>query len=190
MLNFGSFIDRDENTDYFLDYLVFVGALIINVILMLNILISILGDSYEKFQEKRTVIDYREKIEYMLDLQKIMIWIKTKTSLLYLHGMTSPFEEEEEELRDLNERIICTEQKDEKDLSNLQSNPASFSKESNASIEKELKDTKISVEAKISLVESKISSVEAGLKENISSIEAKISSVEEKLNRVLDILTK
>ena len=45
-LNFGDFVDPDDNVDFTMDYIVFIGATLFIVVLMLNLLISILGDSY------------------------------------------------------------------------------------------------------------------------------------------------
>ena len=68
-LNFGDFVDPDDNVEFTMDYIVFIGATLFNVVLLLNLLISILGDSYQKFQLKQVIIDYRERAEFVLDIQ-------------------------------------------------------------------------------------------------------------------------
>ena len=187
-LNFGSFADPKYEDNRVLDYIVFLGAIIINVVLMLNLLISILGDSFEHFQLEKIIIDYREKIEYVYDLQKLMPSSKNKKNLKYLHVLTSPFEDEDS--ADWDGRIIYMEKKAEKNINNLQLSIIDSIKESKDSTDKKLKENDCSVATKISSVETKISSVETGLRENISSVETKITSMEEKLNRILEILAK
>ena len=47
-LNFGNYEDTGSGV-YFMQYIGYFGATVINVVLMLNLLISILGNSYEGF---------------------------------------------------------------------------------------------------------------------------------------------
>ena len=193
-LNFGSSTEPTEDTNHILDYIVFLGAIIMNVVLMLNMLISILGDSYEQFQIEKAMIDYREKVEYVFDLQKLMPWIKIKTSLKYLHALTSPFEDEDS--GDWYGRIIYMEKKTEKSLNNLQlsiinvfnENQISTTKELKENkdlIESELKESRSSAETKINEVEKKISEVEKGLRENIDT---KISLLDEGFKDKISLL--
>ena len=67
-----------------MDYIVFIGATIINVVLMLNLLISILGDSYERFQTTQVIIDYRERANLIIEILS-MKNLKGFKSLKYLH---------------------------------------------------------------------------------------------------------
>ena len=82
-LNFGYF-DSNELTSYF-DIWVFITATIINLIVMLNLLISILGDFHDQFQIERVIIDYQEKAEACLEIQKLLFWRRNNNEKKYLH---------------------------------------------------------------------------------------------------------
>ena len=66
-----------DNKDDFLVYVTIFMSTILNVILMLNMLISILGDSYDIFMVERSIIDYREKINVTLEFQTALFWRKS-----------------------------------------------------------------------------------------------------------------
>ena len=70
-------------------------ATIINVILMLNLLISILGDSYERFQLEDTNVDIKEKARISMELQSMMFWAKYKSHLKYIRLCNYGFQSEE-----------------------------------------------------------------------------------------------
>ena len=72
-LNFGNYEDTN-NSVYSIQYISYFGATVINVVLMLNLLISILGDSYERFQLEQAIIDIKEKAKISIELQSIMFW--------------------------------------------------------------------------------------------------------------------
>jgi WD40 repeat protein len=73
-LNFGSSgLGLNFSEDTSLEYFVFFLATIINVVLMLNLLISILGDSFNRFQENRSQFDYEERAEFVLEVLRIRL---------------------------------------------------------------------------------------------------------------------
>ncbi|OMJ93875.1 hypothetical protein SteCoe_3067 [Stentor coeruleus] len=84
-LNFGLY-DLDQNGSS-IGIGIFMMATIINVIVMLNLLISILGDSHDQFQIERTIVDYQEKAEMCLELQSLFFWSRSKSKTGYLHIM-------------------------------------------------------------------------------------------------------
>ena len=90
------FVDPDDSADYTMDYIVFIGATIINVVLMLNLLISILGDSYERFQISQVIIDYKERTNLIIEILS-MKKLTDFESLKYLHVCISANENEENE---------------------------------------------------------------------------------------------
>ena len=90
------FVDPEDNADYTMDYIVFIGATIINVVLMLNLLISILGDSYERFQISQVIIDYKERTNLIIEILS-MKKLRVFESLKYLHVCISANENEETE---------------------------------------------------------------------------------------------
>ena len=76
----------DFNTDGFTatQWVVFVIASIINCIIMLNLLISILGDSYERIQLSLIESDYSQMLEIIIELEKLMVWNRNKGTPVYL----------------------------------------------------------------------------------------------------------
>ena len=57
-----------------LQYVYFMVATVINVIIMLNLLISILGDSFEAFQNEAGIADCLEMAELVIELETLMYW--------------------------------------------------------------------------------------------------------------------
>ena len=80
-LNLGSI---DEFQEINISYLIFFFATIINVIIMLNLLISILGDSFDRFQVSAAEIDYMEMVDVIKEIETLMIWKRHRTDKGYL----------------------------------------------------------------------------------------------------------
>jgi prefoldin subunit 5 len=93
-LNFGNAdLGSEFDSDTWLNYIVFFVATIVNVVLMLNLLISILGDSYDRFQMNQVQFDYEERAELILEVliirsafSKIIGWVEGE----YIHVCLSP----------------------------------------------------------------------------------------------------
>ncbi|OMJ89768.1 hypothetical protein SteCoe_8038 [Stentor coeruleus] len=72
------------NTESFsLEYVCFMIATIINVIIILNLLISILADSFEAFQAEAEYIDCMEMAEFVSELETLMFWKRDLNSPSY-----------------------------------------------------------------------------------------------------------
>ena len=71
-----------EGTD-FLEYLCFIFGTIINVIIILNLLISILGDSFDSFQAESQQIDCLDMTELVIELEILMFWNRNIVSAKY-----------------------------------------------------------------------------------------------------------
>ena len=105
-LNFGNFEAQDQYNFSF-ETIAYMLATIVNVILMLNLLISILGDSYSNFQTDRILIDYSEKASVILEIQKMFFWVGNVTENKYFHVLCSSTAADEDETMD--ERITGIE---------------------------------------------------------------------------------
>ena len=172
LLNFGENSNTPtENTIIWLNYAAHLLAIIMNVVLMLNLLISILGDSYEQFQIEKTLIDYREKLEYTLEIQKLIIWKRCPDTSKFLHILTSLIENDEG--NDWEGRILYMEQKTDKSLTKLSKN-----------IDKKLESTQQSliesVEQELQKLENKMIKIETRLENKIDRIENKLIWIEGK----------
>ena len=67
-----------------LKYVIFLIATIVNVIIMLNLLISILGDSFDKFQVSANDIDYHEMADVITEIETVMFWNRRKNDTQHL----------------------------------------------------------------------------------------------------------
>jgi hypothetical protein len=83
MLNMGDTGDIDQGN--LMQYMYFMMASVINVIIMLNLLISILGDTFDSFQVEAAEIDSLEMAELILEIESLMYWKSDLNQKLYLH---------------------------------------------------------------------------------------------------------
>jgi WD40 repeat protein len=80
-LNMGNFDGDNDNGLVFAYYMM---ATIINIIIMLNLLISILGDSFESFQSESKEIDCLEMIGLVIELETIIFWRRHMNTKAYI----------------------------------------------------------------------------------------------------------
>ena len=80
-MNMGSYEDPDS---FNLQYVYSIFSSIINVIIMLNLLISILGDSFDSFQNESQEIDCLEMAELVIELEGLMFWRKNDLHRAYI----------------------------------------------------------------------------------------------------------
>jgi hypothetical protein len=81
-INIGDFIGEQSS---YITYLVFVLATIINLILLMNLLISILGGVVDKVQERSEVEDQQSLAAMILDVERIFSWNYDKQNPKILH---------------------------------------------------------------------------------------------------------
>ncbi|OMJ67584.1 hypothetical protein SteCoe_35207 [Stentor coeruleus] len=72
-MNLGDF---SHPKDFSIEYIAFLGASIINVIVMLNLLISVLANSFEKFRTIAAEIDYMEMANVITEVEGLMIFFR------------------------------------------------------------------------------------------------------------------
>ena len=80
-LNLG---DLDDVGDQWIAWILFIVISIINPILMLNLLISIMGDTYGRVKESSIVADSRELASMILEIESIMIWRKYQNEEFFI----------------------------------------------------------------------------------------------------------
>ena len=85
-LNMGSF--GTNYNEFSFEYAFYMMACVSNVIIMLNLLISILGDSFEKFQIDANKLDCMEMIDAIIEFEKLLSWRKIKNERFYLQLCT------------------------------------------------------------------------------------------------------
>ena len=74
-LNFGVF---DSSSEANIEYLYFVLASLLNIVMMLNLLIAILSDSFDKFQIEALEFDYREKMDVITEIESLFLLFKSR----------------------------------------------------------------------------------------------------------------
>jgi hypothetical protein len=82
-LNFGVF-EASHEPD--IEYFYFVLASLLNIVMMLNLLIAILSDSFDKFQIEALEFDYREKMDVIARVESLCLLgrVKRKKGFLQL----------------------------------------------------------------------------------------------------------
>lgn len=82
-------LGNDDNYSIVGHYLTIILAVIISIILMLNMIISILENSFDEFQFKETIYNFQEMAQVMLEIELIkIIFTKTQDEEQYLHICT------------------------------------------------------------------------------------------------------
>lgn len=77
--------DFDADYTEVFDWAIFFLATMINPLIMLNLLISIMGDTYSKVQESNDIANFQELTEMIIEIEKLMFWKKGVNSKQFLH---------------------------------------------------------------------------------------------------------
>ncbi|OMJ96039.1 hypothetical protein SteCoe_421 [Stentor coeruleus] len=94
-LNLGVF---DSQDGFNLEFINFTLASSINVVMMLNLLISILGDSFDKFQIEAKEIDYKEKLSLVTELESLYLILRKRKRKGYVQLCDYNSNDENEEI--------------------------------------------------------------------------------------------
>ena len=68
--------DFDADFTSVFDWFIFFLVTMINPIIMLNLLISIMGDTYGEVQENSVIANFQELTEMIIEIEKLMFWKK------------------------------------------------------------------------------------------------------------------
>ena len=80
--NSGNF---DDEKVFSYQYSCYIIASLVNSVLILNLLISILGDSFDKFKLEANEIDFSERIQFIMDIESLFFWKKKSKDKHYIH---------------------------------------------------------------------------------------------------------
>ncbi|CAG9312019.1 unnamed protein product [Blepharisma stoltei] len=131
------------------DYAVFLFASVVNLIIMMNILISVIGDTYDRVQEGIIVADRIELLEIIIEGETLAYWNRKNESHSFIQMLTLDKNEEDYtwlgKVREIKARLITlsktvdqTVEKNDKRAEKLDKNLAKI-KASNKSLEERLK---------------------------------------------------
>ena len=81
-LSMGNF---ESSTSEPYQYICFFLTSLFNVIIILNLLISILGDEYDKFRIDATEIDKKEMLNGIIEIERLMFWNRNKNRYGYIY---------------------------------------------------------------------------------------------------------
>jgi WD40 repeat protein len=191
-LNFGnSDLGSELSEERSLEYIIFGLATIVNVILMLNLLISILGDSYDRFQMSQVQFDYEERAELILEVLEIRSIFYPMVDFIegqYLHVCMSSYQN----VIGLNEnwegKVKYNDLKLDKNTQFLKENIQNMMKKNLDSV-KSLDSIKKKVDCIEGNMEKLKNQVEVNLKEKVNGIEIKVNSIDEKLESIVRLLS-
>ena len=135
---------------------------------MLNLLVSILGDSYERIQVNLIESDYSQMLDVIIELENLMIWKRSKGSPVYMQECKEVEDDEggeewEGRIRALQDKITKVQK----------------------TIENKFQILEISHSTGLKFIEEKLQENDEKLKRVEDVIEEKFKSLEEKLNRLL-----
>lgn len=85
-VTYSTSLGNGDNSDYDkLQWLFYVLITLFNFIIMLNLLISILSDTYARIKENQTIADYKELASMILEVEMMLFWKKSMNEKEYIH---------------------------------------------------------------------------------------------------------
>ncbi|OMJ70986.1 hypothetical protein SteCoe_30913 [Stentor coeruleus] len=187
-------IDDMQSLGFDLKYLTYACALIFNVILMLNMIISVLSDAYDEYQLLSIYYDYRQMIEAILEITQIFSLFTKTSNKSYMHLCVNAYNDKDEawqgKLLDifnyvdkatgkLDDTFVTKIDDIERSIiSKIKDNEKIFKQKNAVSEEKNSKNNR--------LIKEKISSVD----DRLGNLETKMQGFEEKLEKIIDLVSK
>ena len=160
---FGNFKNNDDHRFSF-NTIFYMLSTILNITLILNLLISILGDTYFNINKDKFSLDYNEKASIILEIQKKFYWLRKVNENKYFHVMLSSIVSNEDEK--INEKITGIETS----LDNLH------------------EEVRNHTEANGELFNDKLAQLENKINDKIGQVEGKITEINETMKQILEFI--
>lgn len=93
LLNLGEFDTSDFTA---IDWVIFITATIINPIVMLNLLIAIMSDTYGRVQSTNVITDRKELLKMIFEIEMLYYWNRATNDRSYLQLCVSKSDESKE----------------------------------------------------------------------------------------------
>ena len=65
-------------------FIMILGLILFNII-FLNLLIAVMGDTFDRVQDNRELFEYRIKCQLMLEVENLLSWKRNSGHETYLH---------------------------------------------------------------------------------------------------------
>lgn len=140
---------------------------------MLNLLISILGDSFDRFKESQKSLDYKEMLDVIIEFESLMFWARNTGKRTYLQKCDYYKKSEKE-----NNKALEPAQNLQNELESLKRQLSENYKEKSEQIKKEVNER---ITEKIESLDKKFLAIERQMQNQESRIN-------EKLQQILDAL--
>jgi WD40 repeat protein len=112
MLNFGDFYISNKSGSW--QWVCFTISSLVNFLIMVNLLISIIGDTYDKVQNYREIADRKEMTEIILEIENLVVWKRKENIKKFIHFMSMDRLSDEKEnwqgkVREIQEKMAGIE---------------------------------------------------------------------------------
>ena len=125
-MSYGDF-DVDGNTD--IEWIFFFFATFLIPLVLMNLLISIMGDTFGRVLEGKVPADYKEKVGLVLEFENLLFWRRHKVSMNYLHviryrgadieGADATIEAVTDAKEEIRRKLELIEDKQEEEFKNI-----------------------------------------------------------------------
>ena len=78
-------IGMESNGEYGYGLTIFIGSSLLFIVVLLNLLIAVVGDTFDKVQENRKPTRYIEQCALMLDFEQLCFWRRNHGVEMYFH---------------------------------------------------------------------------------------------------------
>lgn len=187
-------IDDMQSLDFDLKYVTYASALVFNVVLMLNMIISVLSDAYDEYQLLSIYYDYRQMIEAILEIAQIFSLFTKISNKSYMHLCVNAYNDKDEAWQGKLLDIFNYVDKATGKLEDIFTTKIS---DTESSLINKLKENEKVVKQKLAVIEEKNSKSHKFVKDTIKSVderlgnlETKIQGFEEKLEKIINLVSK
>mmetsp|Transcript_25099 Transcript_25099/g.24724 ORF Transcript_25099/g.24724 Transcript_25099/m.24724 type:complete len:327 (+) Transcript_25099:534-1514(+) len=157
------------------EYSTFTLASILNVILMLNLLISILGKSFDDFQQSQVSMDTKEMLDVVIEFESLMFWARNRGSRTYLQKLDYFKQNKRDKTEGKNKALEDEFEKLKSFLSGIQADKAEYIK---IKVTEQINDRFAQFDKRLVALERQMQGQESRLNEKLQAIITSVQSVQ------------
>lgn len=186
--------DEMSSDHSWLKYGTFCLAFVINIILMLNLIISILADSFDEFQNDSEIYDYKEMTEIVIEIEHILSFFTSESKQQYMHICASPYEESDNswvgKVREMHNESLIIRNFVETQFENYNQISDRNSYLRTYELQKRVNSFENSINQQIFIIENKIDLLQRQIGEKFASIENSFHETNKKIENLITIISK